>query len=45
LEEAARTAGVTIHIATMSITSGAHTGPGCLTVSFISDKHIFEEKV
>jgi DegV family protein with EDD domain len=45
LKEAATKAGVTIHIAPMSITAGAHTGPGCLTVAFISDKHIFEEKV
>jgi DegV family protein with EDD domain len=45
LNAAAAKAGVAIHIAPMSITAGAFTGPGCLTVSFISDKHIFEEKV
>ena len=45
LKAAANKAGVTIHIAPMSITGGAHTGPGCLTVAFISDQHVFEEKV
>jgi DegV family protein with EDD domain len=44
LNAAAAKAGVAIYIAPMSITAGAFTGPGCLTVSFISDKHIFEEK-
>jgi len=45
LKAAADKAGVKIHIAPMSITGGVHTGPGCVTVAFISDKHIFEEKV
>ncbi len=45
LKAAAINAGVTIHIAPMSITAGAFTGPGCLTVAFVSDKHTFEEKV
>jgi fatty acid-binding protein DegV len=43
LKAAATKAGVTIHVAPMSITAGAFTGPGCLTVAFISDQHIFEE--
>ncbi len=45
LKAAADKAGVAIHIAPMSITAGAFTGPGCVTVAFISDKHTFEEKV
>jgi len=45
LKAAANKAGVAVHIAPMSITGGAYTGPGCVTVAFISDKHIFEEKV
>jgi DegV family protein with EDD domain len=45
LEAAAEKAGVAIHVAPMSITGGVHTGPGCLTVAFVSDKHTFEEKV
>jgi DegV family protein with EDD domain len=45
LKAAATLAGVAIHVAPMSITAGAFTGPGCLTVAFISDKHVFEEKV
>jgi hypothetical protein len=45
LKAAANKANVTIHVAPMSITGGVHTGPGCLTVAFVSDKHVFEEKV
>jgi fatty acid-binding protein DegV len=45
LKAAADKADVKIHIAPMSITGSVHTGPGCLTVAFISDKHTFEEKV
>jgi DegV family protein with EDD domain len=45
LKAAAAKAGVAIHIAPMSITAGAFTGPGCLTVAFVSDKHTFSEKV
>jgi fatty acid-binding protein DegV len=45
LKAAADRANVTIHVAPMSITGGVHTGPGCLTVAFVSDKHVFEEKV
>jgi len=45
LKAEAEAAGVAIHIAPMSMTGGVHTGPGCVTVAFISDKHTFEEKV
>jgi DegV family protein with EDD domain len=45
LKTAADKAGVAIHVAPMSITGGVHTGPGCITVAFVSDKHTFEEKV
>lgn len=45
LNAEAEVAGVAIHIAPMSMTGGVHTGPGCVTVAFVSDKHIFEEKV
>jgi len=45
LKEAAEKAGVDIHIAPMSISGGVHTGPGCVTVAFVSDKHQFEEKI
>jgi DegV family protein with EDD domain len=44
LKQAAEKAGTTIHLAPMSITGGVHTGPGCVTVAFVSDKHVFEEK-
>jgi fatty acid-binding protein DegV len=45
LKAAAANAGVAVHLAPMSITAGAFTGPGCVTVAFISDKHTFEKKV
>ncbi|MDD5059213.1 MAG: DegV family protein [Sideroxydans sp.] len=45
LKAAAAKSGITLHIAPMSISGGVHTGPGCITVAFISDKHDFEEKV
>jgi DegV family protein with EDD domain len=45
LKEATEKAHITMHISPMSITGGVHAGPGCITVAFISDKHIFEEKV
>lgn len=45
LQAEAESAGVAIHVAPMSMTGGVHTGPGCVTVAFISDKHTFEEKV
>jgi DegV family protein with EDD domain len=44
LKEAADRSGTAIHLAPMSITGGVHTGPGCVTVAFVSDKHVFEEK-
>jgi DegV family protein with EDD domain len=45
LAAAAKKAGVAIHLAPMSISGGVHTGPGCVTVAFVSDRHKFEEKV
>jgi len=45
LQAATEKARVTIHLAPMSISGGVHTGPGCITVAFISDKHVFEEKL
>lgn len=43
LKEATAQAGVTLHLAAMSIAGGVHTGPGCVTVAFISDRHKFAE--
>jgi DegV family protein with EDD domain len=43
LQSTADKAGVTIHLAPMSISGGVHTGPGCVTVAFISDRHTFAE--
>lgn len=45
LRAEAEASGVAIHVAPMSMTGCVHTGPGCVTVAFISDKHTFEEKV
>ena len=45
LKQAAESSGTALHLAPMSITGGVHTGPGCVTVAFVSDKHTFEEKV
>jgi DegV family protein with EDD domain len=45
MKQAAEAAGTAVHLAPMSITGGVHTGPGCVTVAFVSDKHVFEEKV
>lgn len=45
LKAAADKAGVAIHAAPMSISGGVHTGPGCVTVAFVSDRHRFEEKI
>lgn len=44
LKEVAEGTGTAVHLAPMSITGGVHTGPGCVTVAFISDKHTFDEK-
>ncbi|MDO8989006.1 MAG: DegV family protein [Sideroxyarcus sp.] len=43
--EAVTKARYTIHISPMSISGSVHAGPGCVEVAFISDKHVFEEKV
>lgn len=45
LKEAAGQTGTTMHITPMSISGGVHTGPGCVSVAFVSDQHVFEEKV
>jgi DegV family protein with EDD domain len=43
LKEAATKARITIHITPMSISGSVHAGPGCVSVAFISDKHVFDE--
>ena len=45
LKKAAGQAGTTMHITPMAISGAVHTGPGCVSVAFVSDQHIFEEKV
>ncbi len=45
LKKAAGKAGTTIHITPMGISGAVHTGPGCVSVAFVSDQHVFEEKV
>ena len=45
LKKAAEAAGVAVHLAPQSISGGVHTGPGCVTVAFVSDKHQFEERI
>lgn len=42
---AATKAGYRIHVSPMSISGSVHAGPGCAEVAFISDKHVFEERV
>lgn len=44
LKQVANAARVEIHTAPMSIAGAVHTGPGCVTAAFVSDKHTFEEK-
>jgi DegV family protein with EDD domain len=45
LKEAAAKSNVKMHVTPMSISGSVHAGPGCVEVAFISDKHVFEEKV
>ena len=45
LKLAARKADITMHITPMGISGGVHVGPGCVSVAFVSDQHVFEEKV
>jgi DegV family protein with EDD domain len=45
LQEAAEKAGITMHITPMGISAAVHTGPGCVSVGFVSDQHVFEQKV
>ena len=45
LKKAAAKAGTKIHITPMGISGSVHTGPGCVSVAFVSDQHVFEEKV
>jgi len=45
LQEAAQKADITMHITPMSVSGGVHTGPGCVSVAFVSDQHTFEERV
>lgn len=45
LKNAAGKAGTTMHITPMGISGGVHTGPGCVSVAFVSDQHVFEEKM
>ncbi len=43
--EAAAKARCKMHITPMSISGSVHAGPGCVEVAFISDKHVFAERV
>ena len=45
LKRTAGMAGTAVHISPMGISGAVHTGPGCVSVAFISDQHVFEEKV
>ena len=45
LKQAAAIANIQMHITPMSISGSVHAGPGCVSVAFISDKHVFEERV
>lgn len=44
-KEAAGKAGYKLNITPMSISGSVLAGPGCAEVAFISDKHVFEERV
>ncbi len=43
LVQVAQAAGVTVHRAPASIAGSINIGPGCLSIGFVSDRHVFEE--
>jgi DegV family protein with EDD domain len=45
LKTAAGKAGTKLYVTPMGISGAVHTGPGCVSVAFVSDRHVFEEKV
>jgi len=45
LKDACDAREVALIVAPMSMAGGVHTGPGCVSVAFVSDKHQFEERI